>query len=86
MGVYFASKLLVQMPGMENYSRYTIRSTTFGGVELKKDFPDFVCRELNRGHCNDGCGVERSLEILVIKIGIGSKGWCEKVIFRGRSA
>ena len=49
-------------------------STRFGGVELKKEFPDFTCRELNRGHCDSGCGVERSFEILVIKIGIGSKG------------
>ena len=41
---------------------------------MKKDFSDFACRELNRGHCDGGCGVERSLEILVIKIGIGSRG------------
>ena len=51
--------------GFKNYSRYTIRSTRFGGVELKKGFPDFACR---------GCGVERRLGLLVIKIGIGSKG------------
>ena len=60
--------------GSWNYSRYTIRSTRFGGVELKKGFPDFVCRELNRGHCEGECGVERRLGLLVIKIGIGSKG------------
>ena len=54
--------------GLENDSRYTIRSIRFGGVELKKDFLDFACSELNRGHCDRGCGVERSLEILVIKI------------------
>ena len=40
---------------------------------MKKDFSDFVCRELNRGHYDGRCGVERSLEILVIEIGIGSK-------------
>ena len=51
-----------------------MRSTRFGVVELKKEFPDFICRELSRGHCDGGCGVERSLEILVIKIGIGSIG------------
>ena len=45
----------------------------FGGIELKKDFPDFACRELNREHCDGGCGVERRLEVMVIKIGIGSK-------------
>jgi len=28
--------------GLWNYSRYTIRTTGFGGVELKKDLPDFV--------------------------------------------
>ena len=33
--------------GFKNYSRYTIRSTRFGGVELKKGFPDFACRELS---------------------------------------
>ena len=60
--------------GFKNYTRYTIRSTRFGGVELKKGFPDFACRELNRGHCEGGCGVERRLGLLVIKIGIGSKG------------
>ena len=60
--------------GLWNYSRYTIKSTRFGGVELKKDFPDFACRELTRRHCDGGCGVERSFEILVIKIGIASKG------------
>ena len=54
--------------GFKNYSRYTIRSTRFGGVELKKGFPDFACRELNRGHCEGGCGVERRLGLLVIKI------------------
>jgi len=54
--------------GLLNYRRYTIRSTRFGGVELKKDVLDFVCRELYRGHCDGGCGIERSLEILVIKI------------------
>jgi len=51
-----------------------IRSTRLGGVELKKGFPDFSCRDLNRGHCNGGCGVERRLDMLVIKIGIESKG------------
>jgi len=56
--------------GRYNYSRYTIRSTRFEDVELKKDFPDFACRELNRGHCDGGCGVERGLEILIITIGI----------------
>ena len=60
--------------GCQNYSRNTIRSTRFGGVKLKKGFPDFACRELNRGHCEGGCGVERRLGLLVIKIGIGSKG------------
>ena len=58
----------------QNYSRYTIRSTRFGGVELKKGFPDFACREFNRGHCEGGCAVERKLGLLVIKIGLGSKG------------
>ena len=29
--------------GFRNYSRYTIRPTRFGGVELKKDFPYFAC-------------------------------------------
>ena len=60
--------------GFQNYSRYTIRSTRFGGVELKKDFPDFACREFNRGHYEGGCRVERRFGLLVIKIGIGSKG------------
>jgi len=32
--------------GLYNYSRYTIRYTRFGGVKLKKDFPDFACRNL----------------------------------------
>ena len=35
---------------------------------------DFACRGRNRGHCDGGCRVESSLEILVIKIGIGRKG------------
>ena len=60
--------------GFQNYSRYTTRSTRFGSVELKKGFPDFVCRECNRGHCDGGCGVERRLGLLVIKTGIGSRG------------
>ena len=60
--------------GLQNYSRYAIRSTRFGGVELKKGFPDFASRELNRGYCDGGCGVERKLEVMVIKIGIGSNG------------
>ena len=41
---------------------------------MKKDFLDFACRELNRGHYDGGCGIERKVEILVIEIGIGSKG------------
>ena len=53
--------------GLKNYSRYTIRSARFGGVDLEKGFPDFACRELNRGHCEGGCGVERRLGLLVIK-------------------
>ena len=46
--------------GLENYSRYTIKSTRFGGVELKKGFPNVVCRELNRGH-SQGCRVRSVL-------------------------
>ena len=59
---------------LQNNSRNTVWSFRFGGVELKKDLPNFACRECNRRHCDGGCGVERRLEILVIKIGIGSKG------------
>jgi len=68
--------------GVENNSRYTIKSTRLGGVELKKDFQDVACKELNSGHCDSGCAIGRCLEVLVIKIGIGSKGLCDKVIFR----
>ena len=58
----------LRVTGLENYSRYTIRSTRFGGVELKKGFPVFTCRELTRRHCDGGCGLGRRLEVLVIRI------------------
>ena len=60
------------------YSRYTIRCTRFGGVELKKGLLNFACSELNKGHCDGRYRVERRLGILVIKIGIGSTGLCKK--------
>ena len=60
--------------GLKNHSRYSIMSTRFRGVELKKGFLNFACRELNRGHCDGGCRVVRRLGLLVIKIGIGSRG------------
>ena len=58
--------------GLWNYSRYTIRSTRFGSVELKKGFPSFACRELNRGHSDGGCRVERRLGTL------GHQDWNRK--------
>ena len=60
---------------LKNYSRYTIRPARFENVEVKKGFLNFACRELDRGHF-DGGGfrVEGRLGLLVIKIGMGSKG------------
>ena len=60
--------------GLKNYRRYTIRSTRFGGVELKKGFPNLVYRKFDRGHSSGGCRVERKLVPLVINIRIGNKG------------
>ena len=57
----FSKKTFVPDAIKDNYSTYTIRSTRFEGVELKKGFVNIVCRELTRGHCDGGCGVERRL-------------------------
>jgi len=45
----------------------------FGGAELKKDFPNFACREFDRGHCVGECRIERTKRPWVIQVGIGSK-------------
>ena len=54
--------------GLANYSRYTIRSTRFGGVQLRKGFLKIASRELNRRDSDGGCRGERRLGLLVIKI------------------
>ena len=35
---------------------------------MRKGFPDFACRELNSAQFEGGCGVERRLGLLVIKV------------------
>ena len=54
-------------------SRYTFGSARFGAVELEKGFPNFACRELNRGRRDGECCKEERLGLLVVKVGIGSK-------------
>ena len=63
----------VRGTGLKNYSRYNIRSTRFGGVELKKGFPNFTCRVLDRGHCDGGCEVERRLGSWSLRLELEAK-------------
>ena len=54
---------------LKKFSRYAIRPAIFGGVELKKGFPNFASTELDRKHYDCGCREERRLGLLVITIG-----------------